>query len=162
MDKLDSVETAIKAGQCQQLIESRQTSQESERSDRMLSREMIQEVWLLMTRLFGHKWTSQFGDQIDPGNVWAASLKGLSKEQVKHGLNCLVLQGAEWPPSAPEFRKLCTGQDEVSWEHKRIERAEEEWRGMKNEWRLTDQNKKARARAAGAKALADMKGMFGK
>ena len=161
MDKLDNVVTAIRAGQPAQLTESRQISQESARNERLLEREIIQEVWLLMTRLYGHKWTAQFGDQVDPGNAWAASLKGVSKEQVKHGLNCLVLNGAEWPPSAPEFRKLCTGADEVSWEHKRIERAEDEWRGMRNEWRLTDMSKKERAKLAGQRALSNMKALWG-
>ena len=161
MDKLETVETAIRAGQVAQVIESRQTSQESARSDRLLDRELIQEIWLLMTRLYGHKWTSQFGDQVDPGNAWAASLKGISKEQVKHGLNCLVLNGQEWPPSAPEFRKLCTGADEVSWEHRRIERAEEEWRGIRNEWRLEDLTKQERRKQAAKRELAKMKSLFG-
>jgi hypothetical protein len=162
MDKLDNVVTAIRAGQPQQLVESKQTSQENARNERLLDREIIQEVWLLMTRLFGHKWTSQFGDQVDPGNVWAASLKGLSSEQVKHGLNCLVLQGAEWPPSAPEFRKLCTGDDEVSWEHKRIERAEDEWKGMRAQWsRLEDKTGKERRKRIARENLARLKSLFG-
>jgi len=158
MDKLDETVAALKAGQCLQASESRQTF---ERSDRLLPRETIQTLWLTMTRVYGHKWTSQFGDQVDPGNVWAACLKGLSNEQVKHGLNCLVLNGQEWPPSAPEFRKLCTGADEVNWEHKRIERAEDEWRGMRNEWRLQDLGRKERAKIAGKRALSEMKALFG-
>lgn len=74
--------------------------------------------------MYGHKWTSQFGDEIDPNNVWAASLRGIMPEMVRHGLNQCVLQALAWPPSAPEFRKLCTGEDEVAWEHKRIAAAD--------------------------------------
>lgn len=47
-------------------------------------------------------------------------------EMVKHGLNRCVVLGMAWPPSAPEFRKLCTGEDEVAWEHKRIAAADRE------------------------------------
>ncbi len=47
-------------------------------------------------------------------------------EMVKHGLNQCVVLGLAWPPSAPEFRKLCTGEDEVAWEHKRISAADRE------------------------------------
>jgi hypothetical protein len=161
MDKLDSVIAAIKTGASQQLAVSANAEQENLRNSRLLDRELVIHLWTLMTEMYGHKWTSQFGDEIDPNNVWAASLKGVTKDQVKHGLNCLVLQGAEWPPSAPEFRKLCTGADEVSWEHKRIERAEDEWRGIKAEWRLTDMTKKQRAKRAGAEALASMKSLWG-
>lgn len=34
-------------------------------------------------------------------------MKGISFEQVRHGLNKLALSGAEWPPGAPEFRSMC-------------------------------------------------------
>jgi len=76
-------------------------------------------------------------------------------------LNCLALNGQEWPPSAPEFRKLCTDADEVSWEHRRIERAEDEWRGTRSEWQLTDMTKKERAKLAGQRALNEMKSLWG-
>lgn len=60
-----------------------------------------------MTRLYGHRWTSSFSDEIDPGNVWAAALRGLTMDSIKAGLNALVDSEYDWPPSAIEFRKLC-------------------------------------------------------
>jgi len=39
--------------------------------------------------------------------VWAASLKGITPEMIKTGLNKLITRGYDWPPSAPEFSKLC-------------------------------------------------------
>lgn len=39
--------------------------------------------------------------------VWAASLKGITPEMIKRGLNKLISKGYEWPPSAPEFSNLC-------------------------------------------------------
>ena len=76
--------------------------------------------------MYGHRWTSSFGDSVDPDRVWAATLAGLDEAQVRHGMRQCVAQGHEWPPSAPEFRKLCTGTSDVSWEHKRVEAADRE------------------------------------
>lgn len=126
MEKLETVAQAIKEQTTQQLVESAQMRRERELNSRALDRASITRLWELMTEMYGHKWTSQFGDEIDPNNVWAASLKGIMPEMVKHGLNQCVVLGLAWPPSAPEFRKLCTGEDEVAWEHKRIAAADRE------------------------------------
>lgn len=67
--------------------------------------------------MFGHKWVSSFGEDIDPDKVWLATLGGVSDEQVKAGLKRLADSGAEWPPSAPEFRNMCLN-DGQHWEHK--------------------------------------------
>jgi hypothetical protein len=61
----------------------------------------------MMTRLYGHRWTSSFSDEIDPGNVWAATLRGLREQDIKAGFAQLVELEYTWPPSAIEFRKLC-------------------------------------------------------
>ena len=71
----------------------------------------------MMGSMFGHKWVSSYGASVDPDKVWAATLNGLTPEQIKDGLKRLSDSGAEWPPSAPEFRKLCTDTGE-HWEHK--------------------------------------------
>ena len=76
-------------------------------------------VWQLMGSMYGHRWTSSFGDSVDPDRVWAATLAGLNEAQVRYGMRQCVAQGHEWPPSAPEFRKLCLRSSDVSWEHKR-------------------------------------------
>lgn len=60
-----------------------------------------------MTRLYGHRWTSSFSDEIDPGNVWAAALRGMTMDDIKSGLNTLVDSEYDWPPSAIEFKRLC-------------------------------------------------------
>jgi len=54
---------------------------------------------------------------VDQDRVWQASLKGISENKIKSGLNLLAESGDEWPPSAPEFRKLCIGDDDT-WEQK--------------------------------------------
>ena len=71
------------------------------------SKETVSRIWLIMANLFGHKWTSSYGADVDPDGVWRAALKGVSDDKVKEALNLVADSGAEWPPSAPEFRKLC-------------------------------------------------------
>lgn len=77
----------------------------------------IEALWQMMGSMYGHKWVSSFGAQVDPDRVWAATLKNVTPEQVKEGLQRLAKRGDEWPPSAPEFRKLCLDDGE-HWEHK--------------------------------------------
>ena len=78
-----------------------------------------------MASLYGHKWTSSYGAEPDPDNVWSACLRDITPEQIKGALSKLATKGQEWPPSAPEFRKMCTGEDE-HWEHARMRHLTEE------------------------------------
>lgn len=64
--------------------------------------------------MYGHRWVSSFGDEIDPGHIWAAVLRGLTKDDVSRGFNKIVELRLEWPPSAPEFLKMCDSNDYVS------------------------------------------------
>ena len=92
--------------------------------DRMLQRESqqkeqrlrkyveIEQLWQLMSSMFGHKWTSSYGDESDPDRVWYAILKDITWNQMKSGMDRLAKSGREWPPAAPEFRKLCLGIEE--------------------------------------------------
>lgn len=157
---LEQVAAAIRSGRGQQLIESAQTSRENKLADRLLPRDLIQRVWLTMASLYGHKWTSSYGDTVDEGNVWAACLRGITADQIKHGLNQCVLRALEWPPSAPEFRGLCLDDSEVAWEHRQIERATKEWREERKELLLEDITKREKARVAGATELSKLKSLF--
>lgn len=62
-----------------------------------------------MTEMYGHRWTSNFGEKADPDHSWASVLKGLNKVQLANGLNVLVDKATEfdWPPPANVFRAMC-------------------------------------------------------
>lgn len=66
-----------------------------------------------MTRIYGHKWSSI--SERDDG-TWLAGLVGITPEQIASALGRLVLMTREWPPTLPEFRKLCLGVDDVELE----------------------------------------------
>ena len=60
-----------------------------------------------MTSMYGHKWTSAHGVDVDSEGVWAKALTGVSPREMADGLNLVTTEGGEWPPGAPAFRKLC-------------------------------------------------------
>lgn len=63
-------------------------------------------LWVLMTEMYGHKWTSVHGES-DESGTWSKVMGGLSGQQIANGMQALALGDDPWPPSAPEFRKLC-------------------------------------------------------
>lgn len=64
-----------------------------------------------MAELYGKKWTGSFGVSVDQSHAWAATLGGMTGEQIAVGLNALATtqdkQLQEWPPAAGQFRALC-------------------------------------------------------
>ncbi len=93
--------------QCQPSTASRPQLQ-SEKPEKLPQKGM-DKLWVKMTEIYGHRWTSSFGVSADPDHSWATVLGGLNKDQLAQGLNALVSRGDEfdWPPPAHVFRKLC-------------------------------------------------------
>lgn len=64
-----------------------------------------------MVGLYGHKWTSAYGD--DPagigGKEWALTLAGLSRAEIDAGIDACRNSADEWPPVAPLFKARCMG-----------------------------------------------------
>ena len=76
---------------------------------------LVVNLWERMVHLYGHKWSSSMGDSAhrtgtltSTADTWARGLSGVTAEQIAAGLRrCLDREDA-WPPTLPEFRKLCT------------------------------------------------------
>ncbi|MGO1069304.1 hypothetical protein [Lysobacter sp. CA199] len=71
--------------------------------------------------MYGHTWASQYGTAAAgvAAKTWAASLAGVTPEQLAVGLRACVAEGNEFPPNAPRFRAMCFGipsLDRVSFE----------------------------------------------
>ncbi|MBI5138030.1 MAG: hypothetical protein HZA24_11940 [Nitrospirae bacterium] len=66
-----------------------------------------------MIEIYGHRWTSQYGEIPEPGSgnpamtTWARGLLGIPAAHVALGLHKLVRAHEPWPPSLPAFRALC-------------------------------------------------------
>lgn len=63
-------------------------------------------LWVLMTDLYGHKWTSVHGIE-DASGTWGKVLAGITPEQIAVGAKACTVSGDPWPPSGPEFRAMC-------------------------------------------------------
>jgi len=62
-------------------------------------------LFLHMTRIFGHSWTAKYGDQDD--GVWAAAVADLSADQIKRGLRLTLTDWRDsFPPTPGQFREL--------------------------------------------------------
>lgn len=70
------------------------------------SASLMSKLWMLMTDLYGHKWTSVHGLE-DESGVWGKALAGITPEQIAAGAKACTTSGNAWPPSAPEFRAMC-------------------------------------------------------
>lgn len=80
-----------------------------------LPQPLLDKLWLKMAEIYGRRWTGSFGVSVDQSHAWAATLGGLTGEQIAVGLNALVCAGdkqlQDWPPAAPQFRALCLSRD---------------------------------------------------
>lgn len=75
-----------------------------------------------MTEMYGHRWTSQQGEE--PNDTWIRGLVDINPVQLGCGLVSCRDSADGWPPTLPEFRAKCTGDDGQGWErqaHKLID-----------------------------------------
>lgn len=70
----------------------------------MLTEAHIERLWLRMTRCYGHKWTSAYGETDD--GTWQKGLVDLTPEQIAHGIGECLKRHDPWPPTLPEFRAM--------------------------------------------------------
>lgn len=66
----------------------------------------IRELWQRMGEIYGHRWTSGFGE-LDNHNTWLTGLENLTPEMLAQGLRGCVNRQDPWPPTLPEFRAMC-------------------------------------------------------
>lgn len=76
-------------------------------SRRPLRRDLIEQVSAHMLHTYGKRFTDLWG-ATKPGawvSYWAEQLAGYSDAEIRRGL--AGLDGREWPPTLPEFKRLC-------------------------------------------------------
>lgn len=67
----------------------------------------VRRLWERMAMIYGHKWTSQYGEQDD--GTWLLGLSDVRPEAIRDGLEACIKSDDEWPPGVPEFRRMCLG-----------------------------------------------------
>lgn len=70
------------------------------------STKLMDRLWLLMTEMYGHKWTSVHGES-DVSGTWSKVLGGITGQQIASAMQSCAMNNDPWPPSAPEFRAMC-------------------------------------------------------
>lgn len=91
-------------------------SRESSTEAPSTSPRRMQQIWVRMTEIYGHKWCSQYGSE--PLPTWAAALSDLTAAQLANGFRwCATGRADPWPPSLPEFRHACLQTDMVPEAH---------------------------------------------
>lgn len=85
------------------------TESKPESQPAKLKSKLLDEFWLKMTEMYGHRWISNYGVEVDHDSVWGRVLAGLSGVQLATGLYALMDRGEEfkWPPPANVFRAMC-------------------------------------------------------
>lgn len=71
----------------------------------MLNEAHMDRLWLRMTRIYGHRFPSAYGESDD--GTWLKGLYGITPEQVAHGIGECLKRQDPWPPSLSEFRAMC-------------------------------------------------------
>jgi hypothetical protein len=84
----------------------------------------------MMGSLYGHKWVSSYGEEADPDGVWALALLDVEWNQMQGGFQDLINSGSTWPPSAPEFKIICTGKQD-HWAQRVHKAATERQKGQR-------------------------------
>lgn len=75
----------------------------------------VSRLWTVMQAHFGSRWLLDYGDAIEPATghlgaiaaVWAATLETVSNNAIANGLKALLSRQSEYPPTLPEFMRLC-------------------------------------------------------
>lgn len=65
----------------------------------------IDRLWLHLGATFGHKWVSSYG--AEPSETWLSGLVDMTPDELRTGLVACMTWEPEWPPTLPQFRKLC-------------------------------------------------------
>lgn len=93
-----------------------QQKPESNGNEKTLTPKMIVSLWERMSHIYGHKWTSTYGESAvigseltDTAKTWASALREITGQQIADGLRACLEREDTWPPTLPEFKQLCDG-----------------------------------------------------
>jgi hypothetical protein len=99
----------IESSQQSNVQSSQQSGPTNEHNGQVMAR-----IWQRMTEVYGHRWISAWGEGTNPdgtptraAQTWAEGLARYSLDEIRQAFEKLVKRGDEWPPTLPEFMRLC-------------------------------------------------------
>lgn len=81
------------------------TSSDDKSAPNQLTERHIELLWERMAKIYGHRWVSSYGETDD--GTWLSGLFDVTPDQVRAGLEKLRVSAQGWPPTLPEFRRMC-------------------------------------------------------
>jgi hypothetical protein len=97
--------------------------------------QVVEELHLQQLHSYGKRYTDMWG-AVDVGQMvahWSAGLRGFTPREIKRGM--AALEHREWPPTLPEFKKLCRPPiDPTEAYHQAVSGLEARGKGEMGEW----------------------------
>ncbi len=69
------------------------------------SSSLMAKLWERMIEMYGHKFTSSYGEV--PSETWSRALSGATSHDLAEGVKACFKREDSWPPSLPEFVEMC-------------------------------------------------------
>lgn len=113
---MQPIHHAVKASQnALNAAAARPTSETPELPTAGPSPQAMRTFWARMAAIYGHKWSSAYGELPEDdngkattaGDTWRRGLMGIPSAALGIGLNACVVSADPWPPTLPEFRAMC-------------------------------------------------------
>lgn len=60
-------------------------------------------LWIMMTEMYGHRWTSSMG--IEPNATWTEACRKFGDGEWRNAVMMTKASTDDWPPSLPTFRR---------------------------------------------------------
>lgn len=71
----------------------------------MLDPSLMAKLWKALIEMYGHKFTSAYGEV--PNDTWALALSGFEWHHLAQGVRACFRREDNWPPTLPEFVEMC-------------------------------------------------------
>lgn len=121
-------------------------------------------LWERMGYIYGHKFTSVYGEVAFDGNelteaarTWAAGLRELTGDDIAKGLRECIACGESWPPTLPEFVKMCKGNTTNGFGLDYTPEYHREYNRIPPENRLSSDERDEHRKETGKKGMADIR-----
>jgi hypothetical protein len=71
----------------------------------MAESSLMAKLWSRMIEMYGHKFTSSYGEV--PSDTWSRALSGATAADLAQGVKACFQRQDTWPPTLPEFVEMC-------------------------------------------------------
>ena len=121
-------------------------------------------LWERMGYIYGHKFTSVYGEVAYDGSelteaakTWAAGLAGLAGDDIAKGLRECIACGDSWPPALPDFVRMCNGKKDNGFGLDYIPEYHREVNRVSPENRISSDERDEHRKEVSKKGMADIR-----